>query len=203
MPEETCTPFVMRPYGSQSVLESNNIKYRNYAHELLTQLESLAAEVQENWPKNVESITDKNLYPELWKLIGIRDRTSDSVRIYAALAVEGFLNFYGVLRLGQNIYDDHFEKLGLITKLRKLILISENIVISQKDPLVKILESIASDRNSLVHPKVREYSNKSERSSIEIPGSAKNAVTNMEAFFEQFTRIVPLMKHHINPRQIG
>ena len=57
------------------------------------------------------------------------------VRIYAAMAVEGFLNFYGVLRLGQNVFDEHFERLGLVPKVRALLLVCDQLDVSQQDPL--------------------------------------------------------------------
>ena len=197
MSKKTLIPFVLRPHDSSGTWESNDARYRAYAHELLDQLEELTAEIHKKWPKGVISITDKTKYPELWKLTRIRDRTSDNARIYAAMAVEGFLNFYGVLRLGQKVFDEHFERLSLIQKLQRLILISESIVISQQDPLVKTLESIAKGRNSLVHPKALEIKDSSKRTSTNIPDVAKKAVDGMESFFKQFALAVPAMLNHI------
>ena len=198
MSKKTLIPFVLRPHDSSGTWESNDARYRVYAHELLDQLEELTAEIHKKWPKGVISITDKTKYPELWKLTRIRDRTSDNARIYAAMAVEGFLNFYGVLRLGQKVFDEHFERLSLTQKLQRLVLISESIVISQQDPLVKTLESIAKGRNSLVHPKALEIKDSSKRTSTNIPDVAKKAVDGMESFFKQFALAVPAMLNHID-----
>lgn len=200
MSKDTLAPFVLRPHDSVGTWESNDIRYCDYARELLKQLEELAAEIHEKWPKDVTAITDETKYPELWNLTRIRDRTSDTTRIYAAMAVEGFLNFYGVLRLGQKVFDNHFERLGPIQKLQRLILISESIVITQQHLLVKTLESIAKDRNSLMHPKALEKIDGSEKTSTKIPDVAKKSIENMESFFREFAIAVPAMQIHMNSR---
>jgi len=114
--------------------------------------------------------------------------------LYAAMSVEGFLNFYGVLRLGQRAFDEHFERLGLVPKLRALLLVCDHLDVSRSDPLVLLLDNVAQGRNALVHPKAREVVGDlatHERASTKIPEVAREAVANMESFFEQFIHAVP------------
>jgi len=201
MPAPYRKPFTPRPYDVQGVWESNDGRYRAYAHELLAHLESLCAEVLAKWPVDSgPSITDESHYPELWKLARQRDRTSDTVRIYAAMAAEGFLNFYGVLRLGQDVFDEHFERLGVVPKLRSLLLVCDQLEVPRQDPLVVCLDKLATSRNALVHPKTKEVPGDPklhERSSTKVPEVARECVTNMDMFFERFVEAVPNAKPYL------
>ena len=193
--------FVLRPHDVEGTWASNDARYRAYAHELLAQLESLCTEVLQRWPAEAGvSITDESQHLELWKLARVRDRTSDTTRIYAAMAVEGFLNFYGVLRLGQQVFDEHFERFGVVPKLRTLLVVGESIDLPRNGPLVLALDSVAQSRNALVHPKAKEISKESGsdgRPFTKLPGAAQEAVNNMESFFEHFAHAVPAMASHL------
>ena len=201
MPALPRKPFALRAHDAEGVWASNDIRYRAYAHELLGQLEDLCSQVLNHWPADAgPSITNERQHTDLWRLARLRDRTSDTARIYAFMAVEGFLNFYGVVRFGQQAFDDHFERLGLVPKLRSLLLVGENLDVPRNDRLVLLLEAVAQGRNALVHPKTREMSKDptaSERPSVQVPEVAREALANMEAFFEQFAQAVPPMGGHL------
>jgi len=200
-------PFVLRPHDAEGTWASNDARYRAYAHELLAQLEGLCTEVLRRWPAEAgATVTNESQHLELWKLARLRDRTSDTVRIYAAMAVEGFLNFYGVLRLGQQAFDEHFERLGVVPKLRTLLLVGESIDLPRNDPLVLVLDSVAQSRNALVHPKAREIVNEpssDERPSTKLPEVAQEMVASMESFFQQFAQAVPPMASHLARRTVA
>lgn len=195
MPSATRKQFAVHPHDRRGVWESNDGRYRAYAHELLGELETLCAEVFVKWPLNGSpALTDESTQPELWKLARLRDRTSDAVRIYAAMALEGFLNFYGVLRLGQVVFDEHFERLGLVPKLRKLLLVCDNLEAPKNDVLCDHLDKVAQSRNGLVHAKTKEVigdPSSHQRSSTRVPEVARESVENMEAFFAAFVAAVP------------
>ena len=161
----------------------------------------------QQWPAEAGArITNESQHQKLWELARLRDRTSDTVRIYAAMAAEGFLNFYGVLRLGQQVFDEHFERLGVIPKLRTLLLVGESIDLPRNDPLVLILDSVAQSRNALVHPKAREIIGEptsDSRPSTRLPEVAQEMVANMESFFEQFAQAVPPMASHLARRTVA
>ena len=207
MSSNTRKSFALRPHDAEGAWASNDARYRAYAHELLGQLQSLCSEVLQQWPAEAgAAITNESQHQKLWELARLRDRTSDTVRIYAAMAAEGFLNFYGVLRLGQQVFDEHFERLGVIPKLRTLLLVGESIDLPRNDPLVLILDSVAQSRNALVHPKAREIIGEptsDSRPSTRLPEVAQEMVANMESFFEQFAQAVPPMASHLARRTVA
>lgn len=184
----------IRPINQFGQWTSNDRRYREYAHELLAELEIQCAEFCEEFPFEADHTITREAYPDLWKLDKIRYRTCDTVRIYVAMAVEGFLNFYGVIRLGNHVYDEYFEPLGPVKKLRYLLSICDNLDIQENDPIALFLDKVASSRNELVHPKTREIPNDSvsySRTSNKLPEAAQESVENMEAFFDAFLLAVP------------
>lgn len=177
---------------------SDSQRYVSNAEEFLQELEAVASEVVARWPFPPGpggALVGSAIPLELWDLARKRDRLSDSVRIFAAMAVEAFLNLYGVVRMGEAIYQEHFERLGLVPKLRQLLLICDSIVIEKDDPLVQSLSRIANGRNALVHPKASEADEGVERPSLPIPGAARDAFGEMRSFFEQFAKAVPTASH--------
>ena len=44
---------------------------------------------------------------------GERDALADSIVLFSAMAVEAFINYYGVVRLGEQQFNAHFERLRL------------------------------------------------------------------------------------------
>ena len=187
--------FNLRPHDFLTSWESSERRYYRQAIDLMCELELLSEEVKSNWPVALnEPIKDAKInYPDLYLLVDKRDSTSDLVRIYSAMAVEGFLNWYGSLRLGENVFNAHFERLSILEKLKMLLLVCDSIVINNSDPLSIALKSIAESRNALVHPRSREVS---ELSSIpqkysKVPHTAREAVKNMELFFSEFIKVIP------------
>jgi hypothetical protein len=188
--------FKLRPHDTMVGWESNDEQYFMYAQELLPELELLSEKVKSQWPvAHDQPIKNMRInYPELKKLMEARNRASDSVCIYAAMAIEGFLNRYGVLRLGQTVYNKDFERLTLVPKLRMLLLVCDSIVLKDSDSLIVTLNSVAKTRNDLVHPKAKEISEKSlltSPSRRQVPYLAREAVDNMKLFFVEFTKAVP------------
>ena len=203
MTKRTRQHFHLRPHDSVGFWESNDGRYRTYAHQLLGEHVSAYEEVLKKLPVEAgTAINSTTADPEIAVLVRRRDQTADTVRIYAAMAVEGYLNFYGVLRLGQNVFDDHFERLGLVQKLRALLLICDQLDVPKSDPLVLALERIAKSRNVLVHPKTVEVMGDPalhNRTTTPTPQTAQAAVSDMEAFFEAFVQAVPQAGNYLPP----
>lgn len=176
-------------------------RYYQYCQALLSELEDVAAEVKAQCPKTPsESVKQQEASPDLWRLGRRRDMLSDSVKVYSAMSVEAFLNFYGVVRLGQSYFDAHIERLGPVAKLKRLFLLCENINLADADTLVVLLDRIAKRRNRLVHPRTVEID--TQGSSVsgvgdKIPEVARDAVNDMIAFFEEFARRDPDISHHM------
>jgi hypothetical protein len=196
------TRFEIRPHGAFGSWESNDRRYRKYAHDVLAEHERLCREVVDNWPGDpTKPLNQNNAPPELWRKAKERDRTADVVQIYCAMAVEGYLNFYGVLRLGQRIFDEHFERLSLVPKLQRTLMFCDHVVLETNDQLLILLRRISERRNGLVHPKTREVG--SDPSSFEptsrtLPDVAQSAVADMESFFSEFLKSVPEASNHLS-----
>jgi hypothetical protein len=193
-------PYVIRSLDEAVGAYLSNLRiFVRRARESLAELEAVATEVNEKWPVPLgETVKDPTKHPELEKLAFKRDFLSDSVLIFSAMAVEGFLNFYGVVRLGEVEYKRNFERLSLDRKLRALLLFCDSIALDDTDPLIEVLTNLAKMRNSLVHPKTREvtgYLPAESRDGMRVPDAACQAVTNMDTFFKQFLIAVPEAKH--------
>jgi len=175
-------------------------RFYRLARSHLARLERLVLDVNAKWPKALdESVKDHEITPELDAMVLERDTTSDTCRIFAAMAVEAFLNFYGAARLGEEEFNSHFERLAVVPKTRQLLLICDRLSIAEGDPLIKALKAVAESRNKLVHPKAKKASpgDDPEKYWSPIPGAAREAVAAMETFFSEFQALVPDSLHFL------
>ena len=194
--------FRVRPADVDGTWESNDARYRQYAHRLLAELLEQCRQVMATWPVGCgpQLVDAEATHKDLWELTRLRDRTSDTVRIYAAMSLEGYLNFYGVLRLGQQAYEKAFERLPIVTKLKRLLFTCDALHLSDSHELVARLTFVANSRNGLVHPRAIEVVGDPKlhaRSSTPVPGEAVSVVEGMEAFFAAFAVAVPAMSSHL------
>lgn len=202
-PTRKVTP--VRPINVEGYWLTDDRRYCEYARIQLAELEIVIEEVKRQWPIPLDQ-TLRNAgtdYPELWLLGRKRDLLSDSVKIFSAMAIEAFINYYGVVRLGEPNYVAHFERMGLIPKFRLLMLATDSLSISTSDPIVKILDKVAQRRNQLVHAKTREFEaplSPDDRTRDEMPGRAREAVAEMDAFFTEFVALIPEAKNLVPPR---
>lgn len=201
----TRSKFVLRPHSAEGAWSTDDRRHLESAEQLLTELEAVCAQVTQRWPlQQDETVRDAERdHPDLYALVRRRDRLSDSVRIFAAMAVEGFLNYYGVVRVGETEFNAHFERLGIIPKLRMLLLVCDSISLSAKDELAISLSQLAEVRNSLVHPKAKEfpgYVPAEARPSVRVPDAAQQAVLSAHRFFQLFSELVPEASHLVPPQ---
>ncbi len=180
-------------------------RYFENAHVLLGELEAVVVEVNKQWPKPLtETVKRQETTTAHWNLTRRRDLLSDSVKVFTAMSVEAFLNFYGVLRLGQTVFESEFEskRLGPVAKLKKLFALCDNLKLTDTDPVVVTLERIAKRRNRLVHPRVVEVSGYvpgADRGGDRIPEVARESVADMVKFFEECGRLKPELAPHLPP----
>ena len=84
-------------------------------------------------------------------------RAATSCHLYACMALEGFLNLYGVRRLGEQFYQRNLERLGITEKLALVGACCHQWLIDEKDQVVKDFRELFDARNRLVHPKTKEF----------------------------------------------
>lgn len=113
-------------------------------------------------------------------------RAASSAHRYACLTIEGFLNFYGVKRLGEQYYKKKILKKPLIEKLTCLF-----DILFKKSPdsaFSERIHSIFQLRNDLVHPKTQEV-NSSNRNKFVNPHPrdhhATRAIDVLELFADE------------------
>jgi len=119
--------------------------------------------------------------------------------VFSAMAVEGFLNYYGVKRLGNDFYRDNYERLNAHQKLSALVATCTGHLLPKHAELVTILRRLTERRNALVHPKAREVRpeakgvqpRRAPLHSAEAPTSAADSVRDMERFFKLFAKLDP------------
>ena len=182
----------VRPLGAAGAWQTSDFRYRCYARELFSELLSVVEAISRDWPPSLsEGITSREQHPDLWDRCDHRDRLSDSVRVYAAMSIEGFVNFYGVLRLGQSVYERKFLNKPLFHKLQSLLHSCDGVQIEPTSDIAIALQVVARSRNSLVHPSTQELAEGKPAMPPHVPGEAHAVIAAMEAFFAEFKRLVP------------
>jgi hypothetical protein len=72
------------------------------------------------------------------------------------MAIESFVNYYGTVRLSEEIYKRLFERLGITEKISLIYLIFFGEDLGAKSALIKSIRAMFDARNAMVHPKTRE-----------------------------------------------
>lgn len=192
--------FTVRPLGESRMWRTESARYPEYARLLLAELLQLVAEIKAQWPPSVGPLRRGDIGDlELWPMVRRRDMLSDSIRIFTAMSVESFLNFYGVVRLGQEPFDSFIERLSQPKKLKALLKICNDVSADQCGEIVTTVIKIAQRRNDLVHPKATEIVGEisqaeKDANAIPIPGAATEAIEDMVTFYRQWIELVPETK---------
>jgi hypothetical protein len=115
--------------------------------------------------------------------------------VFAAMAVESFLNYYGVKRLGEEFYRENYERLSTTQKVAALVATCAEQLLRPDSELLEVTKRLARARNQLVHPKAREPKPNQDRSlphpDIEHPDFIHASVKDMDRFFTLFGEIDP------------
>lgn len=119
---------------------------------------------------------------------------STATQIFSCMAIESFLNFYGVNQLGEDFYKRNFERLSSNQKLEALIAVSVHLSLEKEDVICKVVRRMFDQRNRLVHPKAKQIIADSERIEIIIGtdhpvSDAKKMVDDMKLFFDLFRKL--------------
>lgn len=136
------------------------------------------------------------IYSSTQKEFSQLNEFSTATQIFSCMAIESFLNFYGVNQLGEDFYKRNLERLGPNQKLETLIAIAVRLSLEKEDKICKVVRRMFEQRNRLVHPKANQIEADSERieiiSGTENPVSeAKKMVDDMRLFFDLFRKLDP------------
>jgi len=125
------------------------------------------------------------------KLLRRSEFYSEVAVLYSAMAVEGFLNDYGVRRLGEAYYQENLERLSPGRKTAALVLICTGTRLDPKDSLIQDVNALFALRNALVHPKTRE-SRPGPPKQLPTPHeTATRAIELRERFFSEMGKLDP------------
>ena len=125
-----------------------------------------------------------------------------NIEIMCCMTVESFMNYYGIINLGNTIYKNTYERLGITQKLEILLAVCASSIIQNDSEILKIVRRMFERRNQLVHPKasrqnisISDMTKEKSRSVDEVPPiqMAEQAINNMNRFFELFTEYNPLL----------
>ncbi len=124
-----------------------------------------------------------------------RNLLTTAAVVLSAMAAEAFLNFYGVKRMGQKLYELQYERLGLVPKVTEIIETCCGVRLDDDAEIVSVARALSDARNRLAHPKTREVGHEagsSQVSPMKHPlDVARESVTNMNQFFQLFAAFDP------------
>ncbi len=114
--------------------------------------------------------------------------------LFSCMAVESFVNLYGVLRMGDEFYKRNIERSGINQKLEVIIAIGKQELLSKNEEIALVTRRMFDKRNQLVHPKTVEANSPdkiSQLKPIQFINDAQSMVDDMKKFFENFLIIDP------------
>jgi hypothetical protein len=137
-------------------------------------------------------LPDRRVPPDVAARVHEVQVAADAVVVFSAMAVEGFLNFYGVRRLGEEYYLANLERSSTTAKAATLVFHRTGKRPATTSALLQLTKQIADRRNSLVHPKTMEAGT-GRRWPQTDSGivAAGQAIEEMRRFFELFVAADP------------
>lgn len=170
-------------------------RYHSWATGQLENLREMHARIEvEDYDLPPGDVERQAVSPGRWSRYLERNMLSDTIVVFSAMTAEAFVNFYGVVRLTETEFNAHFERLGVVPKLKKLLLVCDSLSVGVADPVVKAIASLADRRNDLVHPKTMEPladGSVPEKWKRPVLVNAADAVTEMNEFMREFVQLVP------------
>ncbi len=171
---------------------------REQAVRALELAEQVSSELRKEWDiaRQCQLAGDKNLGRLVSReRIVERNLLTTTTVVLSAMAAEAFLNFYGIKRIGQKSYDLHYERLGLVPKVREIIQTCCGLRLEADAEIVSVARALSEARNRLAHPKTREVgpqTGSSRLSPTKHPlDMARESVANMNQFFQLFAAFDP------------
>lgn len=180
----------VQPFLRHGVWTTLHDRYGQAAIHALQELVEAKATYIERETKLKSDNQDPNLISYLMMEDGEQlEVMSVTVEILCCMSVEAFLNFYGVVRLGEEFYHRTFERLGILQKLPTLVATCQDILLPRGAEIATVIKRMFERRNSLVHPKAKDVSGGVHAHPDQADDSvtpAKNMVEDMRRFFRLF-----------------
>lgn len=118
--------------------------------------------------------------------------------VFACMAIESFLNYYGVRRFGPAFRERETEFLPARKKAALILSYTCSPPPQADATLFACLERLVDRRNELIHPKTHEHAVGVEPPACEPPPLiAEESIADMEHFFAQFAVLDPEAKPHM------
>lgn len=83
-------------------------------------------------------------------------REAAACLLFSCMAIEAFLNYYGVRRLGEPFFKRNVERIGITEKLAVVVAACCKKRMDENDTLPRAVRRLFDKRNSLVHPKTKD-----------------------------------------------
>jgi hypothetical protein len=186
----------VKPANRPGGWEVEGVGYRRQAHLCLLAFEQKRALLQKHLERLEEARKKGGTYRIPPNLLEKYRFFRSAAVVFSAMAVEGFLNYYGVKRLGNDFYRDNYERLSSHRKLAAVVATCTGHLLLGHAELVTVLRRLTERRNALVHPKAREVPPEEDAkprpasppSAVEVTPAA-DSVRDMERFFELFAEL--------------
>jgi hypothetical protein len=147
------------------------------------------------------SVNDPNLL-RLQRLFEEAYLLANAAVVFAAMAVESFTNFYGVVRLGEEFYSRNYERMGVVPKLAAVLATCTGKLLTDDSEITRVVRRLSERRNALVHPKTREadLDDIDPSKDLRIFDDARDAIADVRQFFELFVSYDPTAAKWISMR---
>ena len=179
------------------------VRFYEYVLQAEKELKTKEDEIREELSGYSIDRAEVIIFSETRKELSRLDDFSKATQIFCCMAIESFLNLYGVNYLGEDFYKRNLEKLSAGQKLEALIAISTHLALEKDDEICKIVRRMFDQRNRLVHPKAKQILADSERLELVVSSDdpvvdAKKMIDDMKLFFNLFREADPSLSSLID-----
>jgi hypothetical protein len=186
--------FQMRSLTERSRWVTFHREYYRDLGRLMEDLQGYQSQVEAALPPDVGEAFRSADYPDASRLCKRRNAALHSIVVFAAMACEATVNYFGARRFGGEVFEEYFERMAWIPKVKTMVLLGAGVRVRKKHPLLRAAQRISEMRGELVHPKAKELPWDPPTDYHRGPPvieTAKAAIDACNAFLDEFTKFVP------------
>jgi hypothetical protein len=193
----------VNPFFCEGLWVTNWALYYKYARLQGDRFYSICDEYHQKKEQLAKSGTDELEISH--ELDSIRDKAFQeyvSLIVFACMAFEGFLNYYGVKKLGESFYKKNIERLGITEKLSAILAICRGILIESTSDFLQNARGLFDKRNSLVHPKAKEITSDNIHeylSTAPVKKEAADLLNCIDLLLKGLTEFDPEIEKEVKP----